>query len=184
MKPRVPPEGSRHDVAIAIGIGVNKAGNGPNGRSRANALQAEMFYNSELYRANNILLLGGGKPHPITGMTEAAGMKLAIHWTRYQAEKTLFLEEISDSTLLNATAGLRIMKEQGWKSAIICAEALHAGRVESTFRKQWRAHGLEFMVIPTFGQYDESDGMFTTPAGFFFYNTFIAAPVSKFYGWS
>jgi uncharacterized SAM-binding protein YcdF (DUF218 family) len=168
------------DVAIAIGIGTSKDGTGANPRSASNALAAAAVYIGK--KAKNVLLVGGAKADGIPdSVTEAEGMRETVK--RFFWDKShLYLETSSTTTLQNARQALGIMKQQGWTSAVICAEALHARRVEATFRKQWPSD-YEIIVIPTFGGYGNSSGRFTTPFQFLLYNA-AATVWSKLKGWT
>lgn len=54
---------------------------------------------------------------------------------------------------MNADECLKIMQENGWKSAIIVAQQWHARRVRATFKKRWAKSGIRFYIIKAHSNY-------------------------------
>lgn len=128
------------DVAIAVGIDVSKDGTKASPQSRAVALKAaELFLRG---KAENVLSVGG---YSAGGPIEAEAMADII--ADNIPETNLFLEKKSFRTYLNADYTLLILKQNGWKTAIIVAQQWHARRVRVTFRKRWQGSGIKFFVV-------------------------------------
>lgn len=64
----------------------------------------------------------------------------------YTTDGHTLLDTVSTKTRMSAENTLAIMKENGWKSAIIVAPPQHIRRVRRTFRKRWGT-GYSFSVI-------------------------------------
>lgn len=171
MKPVTLPPRRTFDAAIGIGIGTSRDGQYANSRSGANALGCLQAVESG--RAGNIILTGGqdGRPRKPNGITEAEGMLRLIE-DRATMPLRVYLDLIAKKTKFNALNTLKIMQACFFRTAAIYAEALHAPRVERTFRKIWPAK-FPFVVIPTYGLYDDGVGLLETPHGFFVFNTAV-----------
>jgi|GEM_PF-1580456 len=168
------------DVAIAIGTGTDVDGLHANGRSLANALGAHELFRKG--RVRNVMLVGGNPPD--RGNVEALAMlRSLMQFGQEIPSDNLAMDIRSRSTVENAVNALEIMEARKWRSAIILAEAMHAGRVRATFRKQWKGLDRECLVIRTFGAYGASTGTHTTPVSFFCREMAVRA-YSRYKGWS
>jgi uncharacterized SAM-binding protein YcdF (DUF218 family) len=172
-------ETKKFDVAIALASGRPPKGLRANGRSRACILMAAILWENR--RVEKIIASGGKKVKGITNAkTAAETMRYEIS-DKYGVLQHVLLENKSTDTFEMALNTLKMMKENGFKSAIILADTLHAKRVKKTFQKQWRSSGLKFLVVPTYGRYGTSE-RYASPETFWLYN--LGATVySKLRGW-
>jgi uncharacterized SAM-binding protein YcdF (DUF218 family) len=134
------------DVIIGIGIDVSKDGQKASPQSKAVAIKVLKLFQKG--RGKNILLSGG---YSAGAITEAKAMDDII--SKEVSKPKIILEEKSYRTYMNADYTLRILKEKGWKSAIIVAQQWHARRVRATFRKRWIKSGIHFAVIKARSKY-------------------------------
>ncbi|MEK7465301.1 MAG: YdcF family protein [Patescibacteria group bacterium] len=129
---------TKADVIIAIGTDVSADGWLPSPQSQAIAIKTATLYQNR--RADTIIFCGG---YATRGLTEAERMwncvknRVPFPSGRYTTDGQCFLETKSTRTYMNADNTLAIMKENGWKSAIIVAQQWHARRVRATFWRRW-----------------------------------------------
>jgi len=139
------------DVLMGIGIDVSKDGLKASPQSEAVALKIlELFQEG---KGKNVLLSGG---YSVGGITEAKSMDNIF--SKKVSKLKPILEEKSYRTYMNADCTLPILKEKGWKNAIIVAQQWHARRVRATFRKRWAKCGVHFAVIKARSKYGTGSG--------------------------
>lgn len=176
-------------VDVIIGIGTDLSKNGYDVSPQSAAIIKRVF---ELFMrgvADNVVFCGGYHVHTVT---EAKAMKRCFdvmlpfypEFERYLTPKTVILEEKSYRTFLNADYTLPLMREKGWKSAVIVAQQWHTRRVRTTFRKRWCGSGIEFRAVKARSPYsgDNSQSRLTSFWRFAVWDT-LAFIISKVKGY-
>ncbi len=135
------------DVAIGVGIDVSKDGKHASPYSASVADRCADLYLEGAVR--NVLFTGG---YPVgADHKEATTMRDHIQG-RVPSDK-LVLELNAYRTYMNADNTLAIMKDQGWKSAIVVAQQWHARRVLATFHRRWQGSGCQIYVTKAWSEY-------------------------------
>ncbi|XOU94724.1 MAG: YdcF family protein [Candidatus Kerfeldbacteria bacterium] len=135
------------DVVIGIGIDVSKDGRSASPYSKSVAEKCLKLYKQD--KIANVLLVGG---YPVgLALNEAQAMRNCI--SRSVDVDSLFLEENSFRTYLNADYCLPIVQKHGWTKVIIVAQQWHARRVKATFKKRWAGTGIKIYVVKAWSDY-------------------------------
>jgi len=166
---------SKSDVIIAIGCTLDKAGTRPSPQSAAIALKAQQLY--EAGWAPNVLFVGKGynKPMPTT---EAWAMCDLVNLPK----SVVTLEEASYTTRMNTIAIAAIMQANGWRSAIVVAQQLHARRVRLAIRRA--CPGRQIVVVKAWSPYGNSSKWFLNHFWTFLIWDTLALIYSKLRGWA
>jgi hypothetical protein len=173
---KVIPRG--YDAAMAVLIGTSKDGQYANSRSAACAFKCVRLQQGG--HVDHVVLIGGGGGKEPGHVVEAVGA-----WRTIGCPGGVVLELTSQTTETNALRALEIMRKHGWRRAIICAEAIHAKRVKRDFTRAWAGSGCRFIVVPTYGLYDDAKDWKETSWGFLLFNTMatLGLPVLKRVKW-
>ncbi|MFA6467106.1 MAG: YdcF family protein [Patescibacteria group bacterium] len=170
------------DVIIGIGTGVSSDGNSCSLQSAAIADRVLQLFRAG--RAKNVLLIGGNFA-PEGRFVESRVMANRIG--QYLPEDKLFLECLSRNTRQNAEFSLEMAKKNGWQSAIIVAQPIHALRVHRTFRKLWMDQFdwcIHCRVVTAPSEYGGNSRQRMRNFFFFFiWDRLIAMPIFKLRGW-
>jgi uncharacterized SAM-binding protein YcdF (DUF218 family) len=166
------PKSKKHrTAALCLGIGVNKAGDGPNGRTAAVVDRAVAMYQHG--DVDHIFLVGHGGGNPTIPEYEA----MMRYIKGRVPDDAVSCETQSTTTKDNAGYMYPILRLENFTRAYIIAEAQHAGRAGAIFWMMYEAAKFpaELKNIPvsvqvTYGEYNDSQGTHTTPAAFAWFN--------------
>jgi uncharacterized SAM-binding protein YcdF (DUF218 family) len=149
------------DVAIVLGSRVEE-GNVPSNRLRARLDKAVELYKRELFK--QIIVSGGVDDR---GADEAAVMK------RYLVEQGvpedhIYQDNQGATTYLTARNAAQLMKEHGWRSALVISQYFHISRAKLALRR--------FGISPVFSahaEFFEPRDLYSTAREVFGYGAYL-----------